>query len=410
MRKRDYSFEELRTVLIERLERQGCSPITITGYRYQCNGIFKWLREIGYDHYSSEGGNRLLQDYRDEHGENQYYANLRTVIYRLNDILQDTWNNVHSDKGKHFCFSGIFVEIVDRYCCWNTDTGHASGTIRNKRYAVSWFVDELFKLNCRSLEDLSPTLISQACIRITNHGLWGEIRQFLKYLAEYEGVRFDYSTIVPHYSRPYVIPSVYSVDEIRSVQDVIDTSTVLGKRDYAMFLLASRMGMRSGDIIGLRINDVQNKSELEIIQKKTGNTLHLPMIREVKLAIEDYLSVRPSTKSDLIFISVYAPYNPVTTSTLRAALRKYIGIAGIDPGNRKKGPHALRASLASSMINDDISYETVRNVLGHSSNNAIKHYARIDVEHLRRYSLTPPLPVGKFHSFLYGEVEQNGRV
>lgn len=173
-----------------------------------------------------------------------------------------------------------------------------------------------------------------------------------------------------------------------------------------MLLLASRMGMRSGDIAGLRIADVQNRTELDIIQEKTGNTLHLPLIREVKSAIDDYLSVRPPSQSDLVFINVYAPYNPVTASTIRTALRKYISLSGIDPGKRKSGPHALRASLASSMVNDDINYETVRKVLGHSSNNAMKHYARIDLERLRRYSLTPPIPSGRFYTFLYGEVEK----
>ena len=229
---------------------------------------------------------------------------------------------------------------------------------------------------------------------------------FLRYLVEFEGVKSDYSTIIPHYTKPYVIPSVYSVEEIRAIEETIDTGTIIGKRDYAMILLASRMGMRSGDIARLRIGDVQNRTDLDIIQEKTGNTLHLPLIREVKLAIDDYLSVKPSSQSDLVFINVYAPYNPVTTSTIRAALRKYIRVSGIDPRKRKSGPHALRASLASSMVNDDINYETVRKVLGHSSNNAIKHYARIDTERLRRYSLTPPLPVGRFYTFLYGEVEK----
>ena len=108
----------------------------------------------------------------------------------------------------------------------------------------------------------------------------------------------------------------------------------------------------------------------------------------------------------MVFINVYAQYNPVITSTIRAALRKYIRLSGIKPGKRKRGLHARRASLASSMVNDDINYETVRKVLGHSSNNAIKHYARIDIERLRRYSLTPPLPAGRFYTFLYGEVEK----
>ena len=233
-------------------------------------------------------------------------------------------------------------------------------------------------------------MITSACVKISDHNLWGEIRVFLRYLTESEIVKFDYSTIVPHYNKPYVIPSVYSVEEIKRIEESVDTSTVLGKRDYAMILLASRMGMCSGNIVKLRVGDVKDRSELNIIQEKTGNVLHLPLIKEVCSAIEDYLSVRPSSPVEQIFINVYAPYYVVTTSTLRRALKKYMGLAGIDPGNRKCGPHALRSSLASSMVNDDISYETVRKVLGHSSDNAVKHYARIDVEKLRRYSLTPP--------------------
>lgn len=82
-------------------------------------------------------------------------------------------------------------------------------------------------------------------------------------------------------------------------------------------------------------------------------------------------------------------------------MSKYIRLGKIDPGSRKHGPHALRSSLASSMINNETPYETVRKILGHSS---IKHYAKIDVEKLRKYSLEPPTPTGEFLNFLYGEV------
>ena len=44
MQEQDYSFERLRAELLEKLRDQGYSPITITGYRYQCNSIFKWMR------------------------------------------------------------------------------------------------------------------------------------------------------------------------------------------------------------------------------------------------------------------------------------------------------------------------------------------------------------------------------
>lgn len=398
------SFDLLENKLLERLKARGCSSITITGYRYLCNSIISWLQDNGFRYYTKEGGNSFLKDYSNTHGSNQYYTNLRTVVYRLNDLIDDNWKDVHSDKGKHFILSAEFIAVIDRYCAYEIETGLASGTIKYKRYGTSWFLHELGKLQCASLEALSPRVITMACTKITDHNLWGEIRVFLKYLIESGEVNIDYSTLVPHYRKPYVIPSVYSIDEIKQIENAIDTSTIQGKRDYAIILLASRMGLRSGDIAKLRINDIKNRHDINIVQEKTGNTLHLPLISEVKLALEDYISVRPLSAADEIFINLYAPYKSITTGTIRNALKKYIASAGIDIGNRKKGPHALRSSLASSMVNDDISYETIRKVLGHSSKNAIKHYARIDVEKLRQYCLEPPEVSGKFKIFLQGEV------
>lgn len=404
MQERYTSFDALENELLERLKARGCSSITVTGYRYLCNSIISWLKEKGLESYTKESGYAFLQDYLSKHGNNQYYSNLRTVVYRLNDLFDGKWKDVHSDKGRHFILSDEFVDIVNKYCSHETAKGLASGTIKYKRYAISWFFHELGLSHCFSLMQISPQLIVQACTKITDHNLWGEVRLFLRYLAIEEKLDTDYSTLVPHYSKPYVIPSVYTIDEVKRIENSVDTATVQGKRDYAIILLASRMGLRSGDIVRLKIEDIKGKDEINIIQQKTGKALHLPIIEEVSEAIEDYLSVRPLSVAKEIFINVYAPYNPISTGTIRNLLRKYIATADIDVGNRRKGPHALRSSLASSMVNDDISYETVRKVLGHSSNNAIKHYARIDVEKLRQYCLEPPKVSGNFKAFLKGEV------
>lgn len=404
MQERYYSFDVLKNQLLEKLKVRGCSAVTITGYRYLCNSIISWLKDNEYEFYTKEAGNTFLQDYLNMHGNNQYYTNLRTVVYRFNDLIDSKWEDVHSDKGKHFVLSDEFIDTVNKYCSCETDKGLTSGTIRYKRYAISWFFHELGLLQCFLLTQISPQLVVQACIKITNHNLWGEIRLFLKYLALEGKIETDYSTLVPHYSKPYVIPSVYSIDEIKRIENSVDTSNTRGKRDYAIILLASRMGLRSGDIVKLKIEDIKGKKEINIIQQKTGKALHLPIIDIVSVAIDDYLTVRPSSVEKEIFINIYAPYKPITTGTIRYLLKKYMISANIEVGNRKKGPHALRSSLASSMVNDDISYETVRKVLGHSSNNAIKHYARINVENLRHYCLEPPQVSGNFKAFLNGEV------
>ena len=119
-------------------------------------------------------------------------------------------------------------------------------------------------------------------------------------------------------------------DEIKRIENSVDTSTVQGKRDYAILLLASRMGLRSGDIVKLKIEDIKGKNEINIIQQKTGNVLHLPLIEDVSVAIDDYLSVRPSSMAKEIFINIYAPYNTISTGTIRNLLKKYMAAADID--------------------------------------------------------------------------------
>ena len=80
----------------------------------------------------------------------------------------------------------------------------------------------------------------------------------------------------------------------------------------------------------------------------------------------------------------------------------YFCKAGIDTTAKKHGPHVFRSSLASSVINGDIPYESVRKVLGHSDPDAIKHYARLDIEKLRECAIKVPEPTGTFLAFLNG--------
>ena len=394
------SFDELEKELLDRLEARGCTKITVTGYRYLCNSIITQFKSMGYEAYTKRGGELVLESYLKAHGYNQYYLNLRTAVRRLDDLLDGIWKDIHSSKGRVFNLTESYSTEVDKYCDFCRLRGLADGTIRIKKYSLSWFCSV-----CSLITDISAEYICKACIRITNHNLWGEIRVFLRFLSDEGIIPADYSTVVPHASKPYAIPSVYSIEEIKKIETVIDRTTLLGLRDYAMILLASRLGLRSGDIVLLEYKDIDfDNDEINIIQQKTRKKLHLPLISDVRVALQEYLEARASFKDERIFLNVYAPYHPVTTSTMRYSIKKYMALATIDVGTRKHGPHSLRSSLASSMVNDEIPYETVRKVLGHSSNNAIKHYARIDVEKLRLYSLSPDKPSGSFLEFLNGEV------
>ncbi len=89
----------------------------------------------------------------------------------------------------------------------------------------------------------------------------------------------------------------------------------------------------------------------------------------------DYLEhERASSDSEYVFLSLKPPFSHISVHLLGKLTSAAIRSAGIVPGGRKCGPHAFRASLASSMVNDDVPYEVVRNTLGHTDVNAIKSY------------------------------------
>lgn len=394
-------YEKIQSLLLEKMQARGCSVITITGCRYVSSSIFQMMKGHGYQSYCKEGGDMALKEYLAQKSANQYYLNLKTAVCQMNDLLDDNWKDRHGSGPKKYPLCEWQLSAITAYCSYCESAGRKAGTIRIKRTAASWFFHELNKMGCTNIDNISIDLVARACVMVTNHNLWGEISRFLRYLSDEGLLQADYSTVVPHYQKPYVIPSVYTETEVSQIELSISRESVAGKRDYAMVLLASRMGLRSGDIVNLRIDDIDfDHCSIDIIQQKTGTWHHLPLIEAVGNAIQEYLAVRPVAGEKQIFLSSYAPYKPITTGALRYAMRKYLSEAEIKPEHRRRGPHALRSSLASSMVNDSIPYETVRRILGHSSDNAIKHYARIDIERLRPYCLVPPNPTGSFRKFL----------
>jgi site-specific recombinase XerD len=101
-----------------------------------------------------------------------------------------------------------------------------------------------------------------------------------------------------------------------------------------------------------------------------------------------------------LFIRAQAPFEKISTSIIRHALTESFKAAGIDISNKKHGPHTLRSSMASSMINSNIPYNIVRKTLGHTDPQAIKHYAKVDIEKLRLHAIDVPAPSGVFAAVL----------
>ena len=191
------------------------------------------------------------------------------------------------------------------------------------------------------------------------------------------------------------MPSYYTIEEINLILKQVNRKTKRGKRDFAILLLAIVYGLRNSDIIRLKYENILwNENKIELIQHKTKKLLELPLTDNVKYAIIDYLkNARPEIETDYIFLPTKPPYSYIdkeNASSLYKSVADYIKKAGIDKG-RKRGLHALRHSLASNMLKNNIEISTISGILGHSSIDVTNVYLSIGEEQLRKLALEVPV-------------------
>lgn len=323
-----------------------------------------------------------------------------TVLGRLSDYYNGR-KYFHQREKSSVKLRESYAILLEDYQSFCEQNGNRDGTIKRKRKFCKDFLIFLMESGCNEIEDMSFNQMCKACLMFQNKDAWAVIRMFLKHLYKENVVKFDCSAIFLHYTRAFVIPTTYSEDEILRFEKAIDPSSKTGVRDYAMLLLATRLGMRAGDIAHLSLDNIDFEgNSIHIIQEKTLKLLELPLLPEIKDAIKN---ARPTVNNEChIFLRQNAPFQGITTSALRFATTKYFRKAGIDISGKKHGVHTLRSSLTSSMVNEQVPYDVVRKVLGHTDPDAIKHYAKVDIERLREYAIKVPAPSGVFKAFLNG--------
>lgn len=195
------------------------------------------------------------------------------------------------------------------------------------------------------------------------------------------------------------IPSFYTAAEVMIVEKSISRSSGVGKRNYAMILLASRLGLRASDIAHLQFSTIDwDKSLITLVMRKTGMVIELPLLADVGNAIIDYLQHgRPKSDFQNVFISSRAPYASATKEMVCAAINLIICQSGIDVTAKHHGPHSLRHSLASTMLENGTMMPTISESLGHRSTETTMKYLKIDIKSLMQCALPVPSVLEDFY-------------
>jgi site-specific recombinase XerD len=184
------------------------------------------------------------------------------------------------------------------------------------------------------------------------------------------------------------LPQALEPAEVTAVLSSPDRRTLTGCRDYAVLVLLSRLGLRAGEVAAMQIEDLDWRSGDATIRGKGRSLARLPLPVDVGEAVVAWLrrGLR-STSTRSVFVSVRAPYGPLTSHAIVGIASTAMRAAGIDRG----GAHRLRHTAATEMLRRGASMTEIAQVLRHRHVNTTAIYAKVDRISLR--TIAKPWPI-----------------
>jgi site-specific recombinase XerD len=331
---------------------------------------------------------------------------LKDISHSIN-LLNDIFNKVQVRKRrthpKIYPFPGEFGEYIQTFL------EHVTTESRPTKSTMSMYVTALSHFAIRMQHDkvqpdnLDNIAISGFISSLQNTQLYvcGPLRRFLRYLFEMNVIKTDFS--IPLFEikchRAEKLPSIYSTEEIRKMDAIVEKSSPAGKRNYAIFLLASRLGLRASDIRSLQFNDLDwDQNVINITQCKTQKKIELPLLNIIGEAIIEYVrNGRPKSDCKTIFLTAVAPYTPISIPGLSSIVSRIIYKAGIETKDRHHGSHCLRHSLATRLLQQGTILPVISDVLGHNDSQTTMIYLNVDINSLLTCSLDVPPVADSFY-------------
>lgn len=177
----------------------------------------------------------------------------------------------------------------------------------------------------------------------------------------------------------------FTDDEDAAIFAAVDTSTPLGKRDFAIMKLAVRTGLRGVDILGLKRSDIDwRRNEINVLEIKTNTYVSIPLLPDVGNAIAEYImDARPASDSPYVFLRNRMPHERLF-ATGCDIINRYLKKAGIaHEAWDGKSFHAFRRTVGTRLVKAKVPLQTAAQVLIHKDLDSTKRYISLDDETLR---------------------------
>ncbi len=186
------------------------------------------------------------------------------------------------------------------------------------------------------------------------------------------------------------IPRAIAPDQIRQLLTSIDRHTAMGRRDYAIVLLLARLGLRSGEVVSLELDDIDWSAGRLTVRGERGQRSEMPIPTDVGKAIAAYLQHgRPHSASRRVFLRTKAPICGFRGSCgIGSIVRHRLKRARIEAPTH--GAHQFRHGLATEMLRQGASLAEIGAVLGHRHPDTTRIYSKVDLKALHTLAQSWP--------------------
>lgn len=377
---------------------------TLSFYRRRLKMLMEFAKERGETEYSEQLGLDfvehhfgLLKKDSDRKLKTSEVQELR-VIRMIGDFQLHRTILRRCYKVKQILTDPYWIGIGNRFHEYCTAKEYANATIDHYVKQSASFMDYLTAQGIVSCNGITVEHIHNYIKTLAGYTYKTveqnicSMRAFFRFLLETGEVAIDFAALTPMVQarKQTRIPSVWTGEELEKLISAIDRANPKGKRDYAIILLACRLGMRSLDIKNLQMDNFRwEEKKLVFTQSKTKETVSLPLPPEVGWAVIDYLRYgRPLFESPYVFLRHLAPFGPFAEGDhLHQIIADYMRRAHLPTLKKRRGMHSLRHTLASMLLEKETPLSVISDILGHSDPDSTKVYLKVDIGKLRACAL-----------------------
>jgi integrase len=215
------------------------------------------------------------------------------------------------------------------------------------------------------------------------------VRDFIRYLEAEGRISHGWGDALPRRIswKQVGLPRDLSPEQMHALWDACSKQTERHLRDRALLLVFARLGLRTEEVVGIGVKDVDwKRGNILIRSTKTRRERTLPLPEEVGQGLVAHLRVRPQNSPE-IFAPRRPPFTPERNHDhVRNAMAALFRRAGFTHARL----HSLRHTAAVGMVNRGASFKDVADVLGHKSISTTLIYAKLDLHTLSKVALPWP--------------------